>query len=91
MILEAMAAGMPIVTTAKAGLKDALENNKQGFIIKSKPPNPKEVSHNIIKLLEDKKNMEKISENNLKEVNLKYDVKVVCNQIENIYSSLLKS
>ena len=90
-VLEAMAAGMPIVTTAIAGLKDALENGKQGFIIKSKPPNPKEISENIIKLLEDEKNIEKISGNNLKEVNQKYDVKVVCKQIENIYLSLLDS
>jgi glycosyltransferase involved in cell wall biosynthesis len=88
-ILEAMASGMPLITTAVAGLKDALENGKQGLIIDSNPPEPKEISQKIIQLLENKNYMKKISENNTVEAKEKYDVKIICGKIEEIYLTML--
>ena len=90
-ILEAMAAGMPLVTTPVGGLADALEDGKQGFIIKSMPPEPKEVAEKIIKLIENPKLMKKMSENNLKEAKEKYDVKVVSEEIGEIYEEIMGS
>jgi len=88
-ILEAMAAGMPIITTANAGLRDAIENGKQGLIIDSMPPRTQEISAKMIQLIKNKKVMEKMSENNLAEVKDKYDVKVVSKQIEEIYQGII--
>jgi glycosyltransferase involved in cell wall biosynthesis len=84
-ILEAMASGMPLITTAVAGLKDALEDGKQGLIIDSNPPKSEEISQKIIQLLGNKKYMKQISENNINEAKGKYDVIKVCKQIEKIY------
>lgn len=84
-IPEAMASGMPIITPAIAGLKDVLEDGKQGFIIQSKPPNAFELSTLVNKILVDKELINKISKNNIREAKLKYDVNVVCNNIEKIY------
>jgi glycosyltransferase involved in cell wall biosynthesis len=88
-ILEAMAAGLPIVTTAKAGLRDAIENGKQGLVIDSMPPTPREISAKMIQLIKNKKVMKKMSENNLAEVKDKYDVDVVSKQIEEIYQDII--
>ena len=90
-ILEAMAAGMPLVTTPVGGLADALVDGIQGLIIKSMPPKPEEVAEKIIALIEDPELMKKISENNLQEAKKKYDVKVVSRKIEKLYISLKKN
>lgn len=87
-ILEAMAAGMPLVTTSVGGLADALEDGKQGLIIKSMPPEPEEIADKIVKLIGNPELMKKMSKNNLKEAKEKYDVKVVTRNIEKIYLSL---
>lgn len=88
-VLEAMASGMPLITTAVAGLKDALIDGKQGLIILSDPPKSEEVSHKIIQLLENKKYMKEISEKNIIEAKEKYDVKKICKQIEIIYNDVI--
>lgn len=87
-ILEAMAAGMPLVTTPIGGLADALEDGKQGLIIKSLPADPKEIAEKIIQLIENPTLMKNMSENNLREAKEKYDVKVVVRDIEELYLSL---
>jgi len=88
-ILEAMGAGMPLVTTPVAGLADALENGKQGLIIKSIPPEPEEIADKIIRLIENPELMKAMSKNNLKEAKEKYDINVVCKKIERIYEEIL--
>jgi len=87
-ILEAMAAGMPLVTTPVGGLADAIEDGKQGLIIKSMPPNPEEIAEKIIQLIENEELMKKMSENNLREAKEKYDVKVVTKNIEKVYEGI---
>jgi len=88
-ILEAMAAGMPLVTTPVGGLADVIEDRKHGFLVKSMPPDPEEVAEKIIALIGDPELMKKMSENNLREAKEKYDVKVVVRDIEELYHQLL--
>jgi glycosyltransferase involved in cell wall biosynthesis len=88
-ILEAMASGMLLITTAVAGLKDALKDGKQGLIINSNPPELEEVSQKIIQLLKNEEYMKQISKNNINEVKEKYDVKVVTKEIEKIYETIM--
>ncbi|MFW6129974.1 MAG: glycosyltransferase family 4 protein, partial [Atribacterota bacterium] len=89
-ILEAMAAGMPVVTTPAAGLVNAIENAREGYIIKTMPPEPKEIAQRIIQLIENPELIKKMSENNLAEAKEKYDVKVVSRQISEIYLDISK-
>ena len=88
-ILEAMAAGMPLVTTPVGGLADAVENGKQGLVIESMPPKPEEIAEKIIKLIENPELMIEMSENNRREAKEKYDVRVVCRNIEKIYERIM--
>jgi glycosyltransferase involved in cell wall biosynthesis len=90
-ILEAMASGLVLVTTPVGGLVDALEDGKQGLIIKSMPPKPEEIAEKIIRLIENPELMKGMSENNLKEAKESYDVKVVTRNIGKIYSELVYS
>ena len=82
---EAMAAGLPVIATPRAGLADVFQNRTQGIVIRQIPPRSREIALRIIQLLKEPNLMEKISKNNSKEGKEKYDVKVVCNRIESIY------
>ena len=90
-ILEAMASGMPIITTKVAGLKDSLKNGKEGFLLKTMPSEPKEIAGLIIQLIESPELMKIIYENNLKEIKEKYDVSVVTKQMEVIYRNIINN
>ncbi len=88
-ILEAMAAGLPIVTTPVGGLKYAFSEGINGCLIKSMPPDPKEIADKVIYLLSHPQIMDKISENNKREAKTKYDISVVLEKIKRIYLDML--
>jgi len=88
-VLEAMAAGMPIITTFNAGLKDAIISGKQGFLLESMPANPQEIADKIDILLKDMNLLKEISKNNIQEAKEKYDIKIVTKNIGNIYEKIL--
>ena len=50
-LLEAMAAGLPIVTTNVGCIKETVINNANGFIVEKQ--NPKQIAKKIISLIED--------------------------------------
>jgi len=52
-IIEAMAAGLPIITTDTGTIKEMVIDGENGFIVKKKTP--KEIAEKIIILLEDEK------------------------------------
>lgn len=89
-VLEALAAGLPIIATPVGGLKDAIQNEKNGFLIESNPPYSRDISSMILKLIKDPSMMVRMSEFNIKEAKEKYDVKVVCKQVERIYDRVTK-
>jgi glycosyltransferase involved in cell wall biosynthesis len=87
-ILEAMAAGLPIITTSNAGLIDAIVNGREGFLLRTMPSKPKEIAEKIIRLIENPKLMKKMSNENIKRVKSEYDAKIVCNQVMEIYQKI---
>jgi glycosyltransferase involved in cell wall biosynthesis len=89
-VLEAMAAGDVIVYTPVGGLKDKLKDFQNGLIIKSQPPNPKEIADQILQLLMHPDEMQMMSYINKKDILEKYDVKIVTKTIENIYEMILQ-
>ena len=90
-VLEAMAAGLPIITTPVGGLKYAFKDGKNGFFIKSMPPNPKEIAEKVIFLLKNRDILKVISDFNLNEVKEKYDVKIITSKIKYLYVKTLKN
>lgn len=89
-VLEALAAGLPIIATQVGGVKNAIQNGKNGFLIESNPPNPRDISNTILKTIKDPSMMVRMSEFNIKEAKEKYDVKVVSKQVEEFYNRVTK-
>lgn len=58
-ITEAMASGLPVITTKIAGAAELIENKKDGFVIDN--PNDINIIHKYINLLHDKNYRNKIS------------------------------
>jgi len=88
--LEAMAAGLPVISTPVGALKNVLKNDKNGLKLDSAPPNPQELAEKIIELTGDPTKMKKISEYNLKEARNKYDVEAVTEQMISTYESIIR-
>jgi glycosyltransferase involved in cell wall biosynthesis len=87
-ILEAMAAGLPVITTSNAGLIGAIEDGREGFLLKTMPSEPEEIAEKIIELIKNPDLLRKISQNNVKTAQKQYDTKVISNQISRIYNQI---
>jgi len=88
-VLEAMAAGLPLIITPVGGLLESIEDGKQGLIISTKIPDSKEIAEKILYLIENPVLMKKMSENNIREAKEKYDVKIVTGKIFETYNHIL--
>ena len=86
--LEAMAMGLPIVTTYAHGNEDIIENGKNGFMVE--PNNPDKLAEKIIYLLNNEEIRRKIGKLNRKEAVEKYDWKNIARRVQNIYEMVLK-
>ena len=85
--LEAMASGLPIVTTDSAGNKEIIENNRNGILTGAK--NSLEIAEAVIKLLESRALRAKISQANKRKV-LDYEWKKVAEMYLGIYEDVKK-
>jgi len=86
-ILEAMGAGLAVVTTPVGAIPDIVKNNKNGFIINSK--DPKDFYEAIKRLIEDRELLNRIQKLNRKEAEENYEAKVVTKKMESIYFSII--
>ena len=87
-ILEAMAAGAIPIYTPVGGLKNTLIDLRNGLMIKTQPPNPKELADQIMQLMIHPEEMERMSNNNRNDVKEKYDIKIVTKLLENLYEKI---
>lgn len=84
--LEAMASGLPIVTTKVGGLPEVVKDGETGFLVE--PKNPEQIAEKALLILEDDELRKRISRNNKEEVR-KYSWESVVERLEEIYQSYL--
>jgi len=84
-ILEAMATGLPIVTTRVRGLPEIVREGKNGFLVE--PKNPEQITEKVLLLLENDDLMQKISGNN-REKAKHYSWERVAQNLEEIYTKV---
>ena len=87
-LLEAMAAGTPIVATDIDGYRDILTNEKEGILVH--PGNPQSLADGISRLITDSRLRSIMSLNGPKTA-AKYEWKKIADQIEKYYFTLLKN
>lgn len=86
-ILEAYAAGVPVVATKTGGITDIVEHKKSGLLVESK--NPKALSDAIIEILDHPAEASKLKHGGLERVK-HFDWNKVIKEIEDLYLSLVK-
>ena len=86
-IIEAMACGVPVVSTDVYGPKEIIKNNYDGITVP--PDNVVALAGAIEKLLEDDKIRAMIIENGIKSVKNKFDIKNHARQLLKIYRELI--
>ena len=86
-VLEAMSAGLPIISTSVGAIPEIIENGENGFLVKKK--NHTAIADKIILLLKNKEIRRKMGANNIKKIQQKYDLGIVVKIFEDIYDTLL--
>lgn len=86
-MVEAMAAGLPLVATDVPGNKDAVVDGENGFLVPSK--DPKALANKITKLLKNSNLRIKLSARS-KELAKKYDWHIITNQYLKQYKRLVR-
>ncbi|MBI2446217.1 MAG: glycosyltransferase family 4 protein [Parcubacteria group bacterium] len=85
-IMEAMAAGIPIVTTNVGGNPYLIKNGVNGFIVNQ--GDSLELANAMVKILNDEELCQKISRQNLEDIKQK-DWPIIARRIDDIYKSVL--
>jgi len=86
-LLEAMAAGLPIVATKVGAIPEIIEDEKEGLVVS--PQNNQELKEKLEILINEPDLRKKIGES-AKEKAQKYNLKNTVLQTKNIYNSLFK-
>jgi len=86
-ILEAMAAGKPVVATKVGGIPEIIDHEVNGLLVE--PNDAGELSNAIIRLLSDKKEMNKMGKNARKKVEEAYDWNKLVFRILEIYEEVM--
>ena len=86
---QAMACGLPVITTFNTGASEIIENNKNGFVIKA--GDCKSLENKIKKLYFNVTLRNKMSRNSLKKINKNFNWSSYSNSAINLYQKILKS
>lgn len=87
-LIEAQAAGIPVISTDVGGVRDAMEDGKSGFVVKRE--NIETYIKNLRLLIEDDKLREKISIFGQKNATEKFGYQRLVLEMEDYYKELLK-
>jgi glycosyltransferase involved in cell wall biosynthesis len=87
-ILEAMASGLPVVSTRVGGLSEIITEGENGFLVE--PGKPEQLAEKILFFLKNDEARAKVSENN-KEKAKQYSWESIVSKVEAIYYEVLKN
>jgi len=86
-ILEAMAVGLPIISTPVGGIPEAVEDGVSGFLVQA--GDCKALATKIDLLASDRHLREKIGQQSYNIASEKFDIRIIINQLQNIYDDML--
>jgi N-acetyl-alpha-D-glucosaminyl L-malate synthase BshA len=87
-LLEAMAAGCPVIGSNTGGIPDIIVDGETGFLVPERDADA--LAEKIIRVLSDKPLREKFCRNGLVRVREKFSLDIVAEQFLEVYSSVLK-
>jgi len=82
-VLEAMAYGLPVITSSVGGIRDFFENGKMGFIVSSN--NPEDYAKKVLEILNSSVLREEISTYNYKYAKNHFIASVVSKRLEQVF------
>ncbi|MDX1959442.1 MAG: glycosyltransferase family 4 protein [Leptospiraceae bacterium] len=85
-ILEAMSRGIPVVATNIKGNREQIESGKNGFLFP--PKNSHLAAHLVLKILNDKKLYDSMSQNSTQKLNAYFSLDVMLESTRTIYIEL---
>lgn len=85
-ILEAMAAGLPIITTGAGGILDVVASGKNGIVLNEDTPGA--IERALVDVLRDMDHWHMVGRTNRKKAWCKYEARVVSAKLESIYRAL---
>lgn len=83
-IIEAMAAGLPIIASRVGGIPDLITDGKEGFLVE--PKNPQQIAERVLYLINEEFLRKEISLKN-RSIAEKYDWSLITQQLEEIYKN----
>lgn len=87
-VVEAMAAGKPVVVTNVGGLSEVVTDGVDGYIVP--PAQPEALADKLLKLAEDKSLREKMGAIGFDNVKVEFSLETMISRYENLYESLIK-
>ena len=86
-VLEAMAAGVPVIATPVGGVPEMIKNNETGILIP--PGSPRAIEDAVVSLVEDPQKAEGLSKRAREVVRKRFDINTMVEKYQDIYIELL--
>ena len=83
-LLEAMAVGLPVVTTAVAGIPELVDHNENGLLYQ--PHDVDGISSGILELLKDAEKRRQFGKAGSKKVNEQFDIALAANRLKTLFT-----
>ncbi len=88
-VLEAMACGIPVISTKIGGVVDVIRDGENGLLVE--PGNVNQLADALKKLISDAEYASTLGKNALKTVRENYDINVIANKYVKLYGRLMKN
>jgi glycosyltransferase involved in cell wall biosynthesis len=85
-ILEAQSCGVPVITSARGAVQEAVLNHKNGYCFTENDTN--QLSANLLESLTNETQLLEFSRAGIKHTQMKFEINSCTHQLENIYSQL---